>query len=53
MILIYYYGVTRLKERENIKRDDDIKLREEGKAELQRIANEIKEDKENKKSKVI
>jgi len=42
-----------LKERENIKRDNGIKLREEGKAELQRIANEIEEDKENKKAKVI
>ncbi|XP_003240302.1 DNA ligase 1 [Acyrthosiphon pisum] len=42
-----------LKERENIKRDDDIKLREEGKAELQRIANEIEEEKENKKAKAL
>ncbi|CAI6375139.1 unnamed protein product [Macrosiphum euphorbiae] len=45
------FFLKELKERENIKRDDDIKLREEGKAELQRIANEIEEDKENKKAK--
>ncbi|XP_025195475.1 LOW QUALITY PROTEIN: coiled-coil domain-containing protein 173-like [Melanaphis sacchari] len=42
-----------LKERENKKRDDDIKLKEEGKSELQRIANEIKEDNENKKAKTL
>ncbi|XP_022168579.1 trichohyalin [Myzus persicae] len=42
-----------LKEREDVKREDDIKLREEGKAELQRIANEIAEDKENKKAKAL
>ncbi|XP_026822616.1 vicilin-like seed storage protein At2g18540 [Rhopalosiphum maidis] len=42
-----------LKERENIKRENDIKLKEEGKAELQRIANEIEEDNENKKAKVL
>ncbi|CAI6376141.1 unnamed protein product [Macrosiphum euphorbiae] len=53
MILIYYYDVTRLKEREDIKRDIDIKLREEGKAELQRIANEIEEDREKKKAKAL
>lgn len=52
-ISIYYYGVTRLKERENIKRDDGIKLKEEGKDKLQRIANEIEKDKENKIAKVI
>jgi len=42
-----------LKKREDIKRDDDIELKEKGKAELQRIANEIKIDNENKKAKVI
>jgi len=42
-----------LKKREDIKRDDDIKLKEKGKAELLKIANEIKEDNENKKAKVI
>jgi len=42
-----------LKKREDIKRDDDIELKEKGKAELRRIANEIKKDNENKRAKVI
>lgn len=40
---------SRLKERESIKRCEDLKLIEDGKAELQRIAKEI-EDENNKKT---
>ncbi|XP_060875980.1 DNA ligase 1-like isoform X2 [Metopolophium dirhodum] len=47
------FFLKELKERENIKHNDDIKLKEEGKDELQRIANEIEEDKENKKAKAL
>ncbi|KAF0762981.1 inner centromere protein-like [Aphis craccivora] len=47
------FFLKELKKREDIKRDDDIELKEKGKAELQRIANEIKIDNENKKAKVL
>ncbi|CAI6377045.1 unnamed protein product [Macrosiphum euphorbiae] len=53
VLTIHASRFLRLKERENIKRDNDIKLREEGKAELQRIANEIEEDREKKKAKAL
>jgi len=42
-----------MKEREDIKRNHEIQLLEEGKAELQKIANKIDEDEEKEKAKVI
>ncbi|CAH1725223.1 unnamed protein product [Aphis gossypii] len=47
------FFLKELKKREDIKRDDDIELKEKGKAELRRIANEIKKDNENKRAKVL
>lgn len=42
----------RLKERENLRRDEVVKLKKEGEIELQRIAREIEEEKEKEKAKV-
>lgn len=43
--------LLRLKERENIKHNLDLQLRQEGEAELRRIAKEIEEDLKKKKLK--
>lgn len=42
----------RLKERENIRRYEDQKLVEDGKAELKRIAKEIEDEKDKNNAKV-
>jgi len=42
-----------LKEREDLQRNEDLKLKEEDKIELQRIAREIKEEKEKEKARVM
>lgn len=49
----YYYRIIRLRKREDMRREEKCKLDEEGKAELHRIAREIKEDKEKEKTKVV
>lgn len=48
----YYYFLHRLKEREDHRLDQDIKLKEDGKRELERIAIEIQEENEKNKIKV-